>query len=430
MARERLDGVLRFLHQLTDDGPGDGELLERFARQRDQDAFTTLLRRHGSLVLGVCRRILQHEADAEDVFQATFLVLARKASSIRKREAVGSWLHGVALRLARQARLRALRRRARERAVVDVPREEAVPEFLWRDLRPVLDEEIAQLPGRYREPFILCHLEGKTNEQAARELALPLGTVLSRLSRGRALLRERLTRRGLTLSTGMLVTALARQADAAVPAAWIERTSRAALLFAAGKGLAAGTVSVSAALLAEGVLKAMFMTRVQMVGAVLLLACMAGTVVYSQAPGDEKPGVNPRFPLQETRPDAAKNPAASGANASRRDQPYQDPTKEAVRLANKLLQEEIEDEKAKLEALHRKLERLKNSGLATPPAEDPELMELKREQRLLQRQLEQVQEDVRLAQQLVEPYMRALQRGAGKGERPLFEIGSHSAEKK
>src|SRR4029077_8711874 len=171
------------------------------------------------------RRMLKHEQDAEDVFQATFLVLARRAASIRKREAVGSWLYGVARRLALQARDDAARREARERQVAGVPWRESVPEIVWRDLRPLLDEEVAALPGPYRSAFILCHLQGMTNEQASRELGCPLGTVLSRLARARSILRDRLTQRGVTLSTGVLTAVLAENAvSAAVPAAYVEQT--------------------------------------------------------------------------------------------------------------------------------------------------------------------------------------------------------------
>src|SRR5438105_8388049 len=146
MPRGSLNSVLHFLRRVSDESPDDCELLRRFARERDEEAFAGLVRRHGPLVLGVCRRLLQHEQDAEDVFQATFLVLARRASSIRKREAVGSWLYGVARRLALQAQADAARRQARERQVASVPWRESHPEIVWRDLRPVLDEEVAALP--------------------------------------------------------------------------------------------------------------------------------------------------------------------------------------------------------------------------------------------------------------------------------------------
>src|SRR5262249_38706610 len=154
-------------------------------------------------VLSVCRRILhhEHEQDAEDAFQATFLILVRRAGAIRKRESIGSWLYGVAYRVARKAKACAARRTPRQAELQDVPRPEPPPEWLWRDLRPVLDEEVNHLPERYRAAFVLCYLSGQTNEQAAQHLGCPLGTVLSRLSRAREMLRTRLARRGLALTS-------------------------------------------------------------------------------------------------------------------------------------------------------------------------------------------------------------------------------------
>src|SRR5437763_15898807 len=161
MAHTTSRPVLRYLaHALTpgDGGLSDAQLLERFAAGRDEAAFAALVRRHGPAVLGVCLRVLRHRQDAEDAFQAAFLVLARRARAIRKRESLASWLHGVALRVARKARAGNLRRRVWPGAVPDRPAPEESA-FLWRDLRPVLDEEIAALPGPYRAAFVLCYLE-------------------------------------------------------------------------------------------------------------------------------------------------------------------------------------------------------------------------------------------------------------------------------
>jgi RNA polymerase sigma factor (sigma-70 family) len=411
MPRGQLDSVVQYIRQLADDGPSDGQLLERFTRHRDEAAFASLVRRHGPLVAGVCRRLLHCEQDAEDVFQATFLVLARKAASIRKREAVGSWLYGVATRLARQARADAARRQARERQVGDVPVEDPPPAVIWQDLRPVLDEAIEGLPRRYRDPFVLCHLQGKTNEQAARELACPLGTVLSRLARARGLLRLRLARRGITLSSGMLVAVLAEHGSpAAVSGVCVEQTMRAAMVFAAGKGLATGAVSAPAALLAEGVLRAMFILRIRIVGTVLLLLGLIGTGVYSRQVVDEKgekeSGVKEPGPQVDRKDGREFSREKDGRS-------YADPDKEALRMANKLLEEEIEDEKAKLEALHKKLDRLKNSGIR-PPQEDAEWAKLKRENRQLQQKLKNLQDEVRLTEEVVQPYLQTMRRGAGK----------------
>src|SRR5262249_16116008 len=152
------------------DEPGDDVLLERFTARRDETAFAALVRRHGPLVLGVCRRVLQHEHDAEDAFQAVFCVLARKAGAIRRGTAVGGWLYAVAFRIARKAKAIQMRRRQRERELPDIPAPDKRREGVPRDLWPVLDEEVNRLPERYREPFVLCQLEGKTYEQAAAEL--------------------------------------------------------------------------------------------------------------------------------------------------------------------------------------------------------------------------------------------------------------------
>jgi RNA polymerase sigma factor (sigma-70 family) len=194
----------------------DGSLLERFTTRRDEEAFAVLVQRYGPMVLGVCRRALNHEQDAEDAFQATFLVLARNAGSVRKQESVGSWLYGVAYRIACKARTIRGRRRAREVELKEVPAEEGSPEWLWREVRPVLDEEVNRLPPKYRLVFVLCYLEGMTNEQAARQLGCPLGTVLSRLARAREQLRGRLTRRGLAVSVALLAAALKGRAGATV----------------------------------------------------------------------------------------------------------------------------------------------------------------------------------------------------------------------
>src|SRR5262249_1365227 len=160
-------------------------LLQRWLARRDEAAFELLLWRHGPMVLALCRRLLRHAQDAEDAFQATFLTLVRKAGSIANREALAAWLYKVAYRVALRARAAAATRAALPITSMDLPAAEPAQDLLWRDLRPVLDEEVSRLPARFRGPFVLCYLEGKTNEQAARELGCPLGTVLSRLSRGR-----------------------------------------------------------------------------------------------------------------------------------------------------------------------------------------------------------------------------------------------------
>jgi RNA polymerase sigma factor (sigma-70 family) len=400
MPRNRLNAVVDFIHRFAVDGPSDRELLECFTRRRDEDAFACLIRRHGPLVLGLCRRLLCREQDAEDVFQATFLVLARKAASIHKHEALGSWLHGVAMRLALRARADTFRRRWHERQVMDVPVHDPVPEFIWDDLRRVLDEEIHCLPRKYRDPFVLCHLQGKTNPQAAQELGCPVGTVLSRLARARELLRQRLIRRGVSLCTGLLLSALAENAtSAAVPITYVDKTMKAAMVFAAARRAVGGVVSVQAAALAEGVLKTMFITNVRIVTGVVLLAGVIATSVYSYQAGPER--------------SRATSVGQGPAGAKDREERFDDPDKENLRLANKLLQEDIEDEKAKLDALQKKLDRLKKSEIKVSK-EDPQLAELKRENRRLQRELRRLQDDVQLAEEEVQPYVQSLHKAAGR----------------
>src|SRR5262245_42697302 len=195
MNNGRLGTFLRQLRRVTAPkaagGLSDAELLERWLTQHDQAAFEVLVWRYGPLVLGVCRRLLR-DGDAEDAFQATFLALVRKAASIGRRERVGSWLYKVAYRVA----LRAARTVRTAPPLPEVPVAGGEAEVMWRDLRAVLDEEVNRLPEKYRTAFVLCHLQGLTNAEAARALGCPLGTVLSRLSWARERLRQRLTRRG------------------------------------------------------------------------------------------------------------------------------------------------------------------------------------------------------------------------------------------
>jgi RNA polymerase sigma-70 factor (ECF subfamily) len=192
----------------------DDQLLERFVRLRDETAFEALLRRHEPLVFGVCRKLLYDVHDAEDAFQATFLVLARKAGSVAPPSLLGHWLYGVATRVATRARKAALRR-AREQSGADLAAVPSAAEKEDSDLAPLLHEEVRRLPDKYRRPVVLCYLEGKTNEEAAHQLQWPVGTVQGRLNRARALLRARLTRRGFALSASLLAAALAPAASAA-----------------------------------------------------------------------------------------------------------------------------------------------------------------------------------------------------------------------
>ncbi|HLJ96096.1 MAG TPA: RNA polymerase sigma factor [Gemmataceae bacterium] len=273
----------------------DGPLLQRFLEHGEEAAFEALLRRHGPMVLGVCRRLLRDPHDIEDAFQATFLVLLRKAAGLGKRELVANWLYGVAHRTALKARALAARRNVRTRPLTDVPAEEAESEIEWNDLRPVLDEEIQRLPNQYRVPVVLCYLEGKTFEEAARLLGWPAGTVSGRLARARQLLRARLTRRGLGLTAGLLATALTDAASAALPISLKVATVRAAMTFMANGTGAAGLIPTSVVVLMEGVVHAMFMTKVKVAASLVLIVSAlsggAGVVTYqklaAQTPGQQ-----------------------------------------------------------------------------------------------------------------------------------------------
>ena len=200
MATAQMDTVIRHLRRavLRQDAAGwtDGQLLASFIDQKDEAAFEALVRRHGPMVFGVCRRVVRNHHDAEDAFQATFLVLARKASSVRPRERLANWLHGVALRTAMKAKAMTAKRRGREKQVTEMPEPEAAQQDQWRDLQPLLDQELNGLPENYRLPILLCDLEGKTIKEATRQLGWPQGTLAGRLARGRKLLAKRLANRG------------------------------------------------------------------------------------------------------------------------------------------------------------------------------------------------------------------------------------------
>jgi RNA polymerase sigma factor (sigma-70 family) len=253
-------------------GLSDGDLLERFLVRREEAAFALLLRRHGPMVLGVCRRVLRQEQDAEDAFQATFLVLARRAAAVEPRERVGPWLYGVAYRTALKARALAARRREVERAAA---RPADIAEAAHRDhLRPLLDQYLSRLPDRYRVPLVLCDLQGRPRRDVARELGLPEGTLSSRLARARALLGRRLRPHGIALSAACVAAGLAGGASAAPPAALTAATAAAAVSLAAGQ---AAAVSPRILMLTEGVLRAMTLTRWKIATVVLLsLALMGG----------------------------------------------------------------------------------------------------------------------------------------------------------
>jgi len=262
------------------DDLADEVLLERFTSRREEAAFAVLVRRYGRLVLGVCRRVLQHEQDAEDAFQAVFCVLARRAASIRQPGAIGAWLHAVAYRIARKAQARKGRSPVPADDLSDVPAAEESPEWVWRELRPILDEEVNRLPEKYRQAFVLCFLEGRTNEQAASQLGCPLGTILSRLARARERLRARLTRRGLVLSGGALAVALATEAAGVEVRQELTQTTLQAAADFMGRRMAPGTLSPRVSALAKGYLRSPSQPR-RMRLAIALLVGLLGVVVIA-----------------------------------------------------------------------------------------------------------------------------------------------------
>lgn len=246
----------------------DAELVRRFVERRDDIAFAVLVRRYGMLVLGVCRRVLRHEHDAEDAFQATFLVFARDASSVERAGAIGNWLYGVANNIARKAKAVRYRREQKERAAGAACRTEVKP-VVPNDLPQLLDKELTALPDKYRAPIVLCDLLGLTTEQAATEVGCLSKTLGTRLDRGRKMLARRLTRRGLTLSAALIPAALApcTSAYAAVPPQLLDSSTQAALSFATGSA----TASPAVAALTQGVTNVMVYTSLKYA----LVACAA-----------------------------------------------------------------------------------------------------------------------------------------------------------
>ena len=249
MANKTLEAFLQHLRRTMlyheDGGISDGALLECFIGQRDEAAFAALLRRHGPMVLGVCRRVLHNEADVEDCFQATFLVLVRKAASIRPRGMVGNWLYAVARNAALKAKAMRNQRQRKEREAAEQKQVAEVADTS-ATLQELLDQELQALPDKYRAAIVLCDLEGKTILAASKELGCPRGTLNARLVRGRAMLARRLTRQGLTLGTGAVAAALAQNtASACVPLPLVTSTVKAASLIAAGQAVSAPSAPMS-----------------------------------------------------------------------------------------------------------------------------------------------------------------------------------------
>lgn len=279
--------------------PPDAQLLQLFLRERDEQAFARIVERHGPMVLGVCRRIVNNPHDAEDAFQATFLVLVRKARKVRPRE-LGQWLYGVAYRTAHKARVVATRRADHERRAGVMKVSSTDEQSQWSDLQAVLDDEIQRLPARYRGAVIACDLQCKSRQQAADDLGLNANTLSSRLSRGREILARRLSGRGVSLTAAALASLMAAHGASAAPAApLVATTVSAASAVCAGGGLVgAGVISAKAVILSEGVLKAMFITKAKIAAAIVLGAAVVGSGA----------GVATQMALAQKAPKVAQEP--------------------------------------------------------------------------------------------------------------------------
>ena len=321
-------------------GSSEGELLDRFVRGRDESAFEALVARHGPMVLGVCRQLLRDPNDVDDAFQATFLVLVRKAATLRRCDLLGNWLYGVAMRVAMRARSQAARRMGRfgqqgaiEKLAAaedlgDSPRSTAT--LLDPECAPWLHQEVSYLPEKYRTPVVLCYFEGLTHDEAASRMGCPLGTVKGRLSRARDLLRRRLTRRGMALSATALASQLtAPHAQAAVPAALEMSTTRAALaqISSAGASFAWGSsISIPVTALTEGVLHTMIWNQVKIAAGAL---CLAGTLAFgavvgaTQLTGGAGDGDQTQVTAQTSKASAGKGGSAGHASGAASSKPEQ-----------------------------------------------------------------------------------------------------------
>ncbi len=318
MADPRLASIVRHVYKLATlqqmSEASDASLLEQYIRHRDEAAFSALVRRHGPLVWRVCRRVLRQIEDAEEVYQATFLVLARRAAKIRKPSALACFLYGVAYRIACKVRADAFRRQLPQGELIAETVGDAAEEAAWREVEEILIQEVHALPEKYRTPVLLCYWEGLTNEEASRRLGWPTGTVKTRLLKARQLLHERLTRRGVSLSTGAIVTLLASSAgDAALPPTF--------------GGITGATAQAA---LVEHALHGMLCVKMRAVAALLLLVGGIAALAYhalGEPPAEEKPAAPANPPAkvaalsrpakqeQQTRTDFFGDPLPPGAVA-------------------------------------------------------------------------------------------------------------------
>jgi RNA polymerase sigma factor (sigma-70 family) len=295
----------------------DQELLDRFTGRHEEAAFEALVRRHGPLVLGVCRRVLHNWHDAEDVFQATFLVLARKADSVGRGGSVGSWLYQVAYHMALKARKQAANRKKREERTGPRPEPDPLADVSGRELLGVFDEELQNLPETQRASLVLCYLEGKTRDEAARQLGCSESTLKRRIEQAKERMRKRLARRGVALPAALLATTLAQTATAAVPGTLTAATARAAALVGAGKA-AAGVVSARTAALVRDSLRALTVGKLKPVGAILVAISLLGTVAGLSTLGAPAAGA-PEAVAEDAPAPAAKDSPRSGQPAPEHD---------------------------------------------------------------------------------------------------------------
>jgi RNA polymerase sigma factor (sigma-70 family) len=333
-------------------GLTDGQLLKDYLGRRDEAALAALVQRHGPMVWGVCRRVLRNYHDAEDAFQATFLVFVRKAASIASPELLANWLYGVANQTALNARATTAKRGARERQVTEMPEPAVMERDLWADLQPLLDQELSCLPDKYRVAIVLCDLEGKTRKEAARQLAVPEGTLAARLARGRVMLAKRLGRHGLAVSGGALAAVLAQNAaSASAPTSVVCSTIKAASLFAAGQAAATAVVSAKVAALTEGVMKSMLFSKLKTAIAIVLIlgfVATGATILTCRSAA----GQDDKKPAAEKSKEEKEVPPASGVNLI---------MNKSVQKELKLTADQMKDLRARVKKVREKyLEQLAN----------------------------------------------------------------------
>ena len=326
-----LEQIDRLYREGTLAGLGDAELLERYLTHRDEAAFETLVNVHGPMVLGLCRRMLREPKDVEDAFQATFLVLVRKAPAIRDRELLANWLYGVAYRIASRARSDVMRRRGREIAVANLEAPVNAEATDIAEIAPVLDRELNRLPRNYRTALVCCYLGGQTHEQTAKALGCPVGTVRSRIARGRDMLRKRLTRLGYAPSAAFLGPAgglPTKLLTEAVPPALVSMTVNAGLAIGSCKTIQAGAVGATVLALTQGALTTMKLAQLKWIGlAVLATTCSAGGVIaVSYASGQAGQGQTAAAGSGQggRRRPAARQARSSGSRRDSADPPTAD----------------------------------------------------------------------------------------------------------